>query len=82
MNRLNSLMYQYKFDEKLSKTHISQHAFTAGFCAARKLCAVRARIAQIEGTDAQTEVMKVGTEEAEKMTIPPELSDVIIDTLN
>jgi hypothetical protein len=78
-------MNQYNCDPKLNKKQAGEHAFMAGFLAARKMCAVMGRIAQLEGKDAQAEILKVGTEEVSGIptgTIPPELSDVIIDTLN
>ena len=76
MNRLDRLAMNLKDHEKLP--------FIAGFTAARKMCAAMARIAQLEGKDAQAEVLKVGTEEVEKpklSAVPEALSDVIINTL-
>jgi len=55
----------------------------AGFLAARKMCAVMGRNAQLENKDAQEEILKVGTEEVESKAYPPLAAcpDVIIDTL-
>lgn len=82
MNRLNSLILQFKFDPAATKKAVADHAFTSGFLAARKLCAVMARIAQLENKDAQVEVLKVGTEEVKSAlsVVPPELDGIIVDT--
>jgi hypothetical protein len=75
-------MLQFKFDPNANKKQVAEHAFTSGFLAARKLCAVMARIAQLESKDAQVEVLKVGSEEVKNplSVVPSELSDVILDT--
>lgn len=83
MNRINSLMLQYKFDPAATKKDVANAAFVAGFLASRKLCAVMARIAQLENKDAQAEVLKVGSEEVKSSLslVPDDLSDIILDTL-
>jgi hypothetical protein len=76
MNRLTQLANRVSKQDRL--------AFIAGFTAARKMCALMGRIAQLEGKDAEAEILKVGTEDVGSVlsVVPPELSDVIIDTLN
>jgi hypothetical protein len=62
MNRLNKLAKLYNFDPSHSKKKVGEDAFIAGFVAARKMCAVMGKIAQLEKKDAQVEILKVGTE--------------------
>ena len=75
-------MSQYSWNPSQSKQEIAQNGFLHGFMAARKLAAVAGRIAQLENADIQKRIMAVGTEDVKTPIIPPELSDIIIDTLN
>lgn len=80
---MNSLSTQYRSNPKWDRTTAEKDAFTAGFTAARKLCAVMGRIAQLEGKDAQEEILKVGTEEAKTtMSLVDALPGVMINTLD
>lgn len=63
MNRLTRLMNQYNGNNQQSKNEIAKQGFVAGFMAARKMCSVMGKIAQIEGNDIEQEILKVGTEE-------------------
>lgn len=77
MNRLNKLISQYNSDPKLTKRAAEMRAFECGFIAARKMCAVMGKIAQLEGKDAQEAILRVGTEKSSVVSDVNTLPDSI-----